>query len=122
MREAVRDLDRLRHIEESINHVMDFLRGKTFDQMKADVMCYHAVVYNIMIIGEAANLLTKEFRDHHPEVPWRDIVDMRNVLVHGYFTTSAIFIWETYTKDLPVLLNKVEQYIAEMMSPTAQGI
>ena len=123
MREAVRDLDRLRHIEESINHVMDFLRGKTFDQMKADVMCYHAVVYNIMIIGEAANLLTKEFRDHHPEVPWRDIVDMRNVLVHGYFTTSAIFIWETYTKDLPVLLNKVEQYIAEMMmSPTAHGI
>ncbi len=122
MREAVRDLDRLRHIEESINHVMDFLRGKTFDQMKADVMCYHAVVYNIMIIGEAANLLTKEFRDHHPEVPWRDIVDMRNVLVHGYFTTSAIFIWETYTKDLPVLLNKVEQYIAEMMSPKAHGI
>ncbi len=94
---------------------MDFLRGKTFDQMKADVMCYHAVVYNIMIIGEAANLLTKEFKDHHPEVPWRDIVDMRNVLVHGYFTTSAIFIWETYTKDLPVLLNQVEQYIAEMM-------
>ena len=56
MREAVRDLDRLHHIEESIHHVMDFLRGKTFDQMKADVMCYHAVVYNIMIIGEAANL------------------------------------------------------------------
>jgi uncharacterized protein with HEPN domain len=122
MREAVRDLDRLHHIEESIHHVMDFLHGKTFDQMKADVMCYHAVVYNIMIIGEAANLLTKEFKDHHPEVPWRDIVDMRNVLVHGYFTTSAIFIWETYTKDLPVLLNQVEQYIAEMMKQKTHGV
>ena len=100
MRERVRDIDRLRHIEECINHVMDFLKGKTFEEMTADVMCYHAVVYNIMVIGEAANLLTKDFREEHPEVPWRDIVDMRNVLVHGYFTTSPLFIWESYTNDL----------------------
>lgn len=77
-------------------------------------MCFHAVVYNIMIIGEAANLLTKEFREEHPQTPWRDIVDMRNVLVHGYFTTSALFIWETYTKDLPLLLDQVKQYITEI--------
>ena len=79
--------------------------------MKSDIMCYHAVVYNIMVIGEAANLLTKEFRDEHPEVPWRDIVDMRNVLVHGYFTTSPLFIWETYTKDLGLLKQYVSEYI-----------
>lgn len=47
----------------------DYLRGKTFEEMQADMMCYHAVVYNIMIIGEAANLLTKEFREGHAEVP-----------------------------------------------------
>lgn len=114
MREPLRDLDRLLHIKERIGHVMDFLHGKTFEDMKSDVMCYHAVVYNIMIIGEAANLLTKEFRDGHPEVPWRDIVDMRNVLVHGYFTTSPTFIWETYTKDLPELLAYIEQYLVEL--------
>lgn len=113
MRERIRDIDRLYHIKECIDHVMDFLRGKTFEDMQSDVMCYHAVVYNIMVIGEAANLLTKEFREEHPEVPWRDIVDMRNVLVHGYFTTSALFIWETYQKDLPVLLSQVEQYIQD---------
>ena len=113
MRERIRDIDRLRHIEECIDRVNDFLRGKTFEEMKADVMCYHAVVYNIMVIGEAANLLTKEFRAEHPEVPWRDIVDMRNVLVHGYFTTSPLFIWETYTKDLGVLKEQVKQYIEE---------
>lgn len=84
MRESLRDIDRLYHIKERIGNVMAFLEGKTFEDMKSNVMCYHAVVHNIMIIGEAANLLTKEFRDDHPEVPWRDIVDMRNVLVHGY--------------------------------------
>ena len=82
--------------------------------MRADVMCYHAVVYNVMIIGEAANLLTHEFRDAHPEVPWRQIIDMRNVLVHGYYTTSPLFIWETYTNDLPVLKPQIEQYITEI--------
>ncbi|MBR0274767.1 MAG: DUF86 domain-containing protein [Prevotella sp.] len=83
MRETIRDIDRLRHIDECIEHINDYLKGKTFEDMKADVMCFHAVVYNIMIIGEAANLLTIEFRNNHSEVPWRDIVDMRNVLLLG---------------------------------------
>ena len=116
MSESIKNIDRLLHIKECIGHVMDFLEGKTFEELLSDVMRYHAVVYNIMIIGEAANLLTKEFRDSHTEVPWRDIVDMRNVLVHGYYTTSAVFIWETYSKDLPVLLEHVNNYIEELNS------
>ena len=114
MRERIRDIERLYHIEESIDHVNEFLKGKSFEEMKSDVMCFHAVVYNIMIVGEAANMLTKEFREEHPEVPWRNIIDMRNVLVHGYYTASPLFIWETYTKDLGPLLERVRQYIAEM--------
>ena len=91
MREHSRDIERLRHIVDSIAHIEDFLRGKNIEQMKADVMCYHAVVYNIMIIGEAAN-----------------------VLVHGYYNTSPLFVWETYTNDLPFLKEQVEKYIAEL--------
>ena len=87
MREKSRDIERLRHIANSIDNVSSFLNGKNIEDMKSDIMCYHAVVYNIMIIGEAANMLTKKFREKHNEVPWRQIVDMRNVLVHGYFTT-----------------------------------
>ena len=68
----------------------------------------------MMIIGEAANLLTKEFRSEHTEVPWRDMVDMRNLLIHGYITTTAAYIWDTYTDDLPVLRQQIEQYIAKM--------
>ena len=114
MRERVRDVERLYHIEKSIGHVMDFLEGKTFEEMQGDVMCFHAVAYNIMIIGEAANMLTKEFREEHPEVPWRNIIDMRNVLVHGYYVASPLFIWETYTKDLKPLREQVRGYIEEL--------
>ena len=114
MREPSRDIERLRHIVSSIAHIEDFLRGKSLDQMKDDLMCYHAVVYNIMVIGEAANMLTKEFCDSHQEIPWRQIIDMRNVLVHGYYNTSPLFVWETYTNDLPFLKAQVEKYIAEL--------
>lgn len=114
MREQSRDIERLRHIVDSIVHIEDFLRDKSLEQMKDDVMCYHAVVYNIMIIGEAANMLTTEFRDHHREIPWRQIIDMRNVLVHGYYNTSPLFVWETYTNDLPFLKQQVETFISEL--------
>ena len=114
MREQSRNIERLRHIVDSIAHIEDFLRGKSLEQMKDDVMCYHAVVYNIMIIGEAANMLTNDFRDHHHEIPWRQIIDMRNVLVHGYYTTSPLFVWETYTNDLPLLKQQIEKFISEL--------
>jgi len=70
MRERIRDLDRLKHILDCIENVMNYLEGKSFQQMNADRMCFHAVVYNIMVIGEAANMLTKDFREEHPEVPF----------------------------------------------------
>ncbi len=113
MRERIRDRERLQHIQGCIDNVRRFLSGKTLEDMEADLMCFHAVVYNIMIIGEAANRLTREFRAEHIEVPWRDIVDMRNVLVHGYYTASPLFIWETYTKDLSPLKEEIERYLAE---------
>ena len=68
MRERIRDIERLRHIDECIDNVVAFLEGKTFEALETDKMCFHAVVYNIMIIGEAANMLTKEFREKHTEV------------------------------------------------------
>lgn len=113
MREKIRDIERLRHIHECIENIMHFLEGKNFEDMMSNIMCFHAVVYNIMIIGEAANMLTKVFREEHSETPWRDIVDMRNVLVHGYYTASPLFVWETYKNDLPVLQKQVEEYIKE---------
>lgn len=116
MREKIKDINRLRHIDECIGHIMDFLKDKSLEDMTNDVMCYHAVVYNIMIIGEAANMLTKEFRESHPEVPWRNIVDMRNVLVHGYYVASPIFVWETFTKDLIPLREQVLKYMKELNS------
>ena len=94
-----------------IDNISSFLKDKTFDDMLTDRMCFHAVVYNIMIIGEAANMLTKEFRDETPQTPWLDIIDMRNVLVHGYYVASPKFVWDTYINDLIPLKEQIVSYL-----------
>ena len=94
-----------------IDNISSFLKDKTFDDMLTARMCFHAVVYNIMIIGEAANMLTKEFRDETPQTPWRDIIDMRNVLVHGYYVASPKFVWDTYINDLIPLKEQIVSYL-----------
>lgn len=113
MREAIRDLDRLLHIHECMDNIQEFVADKTFDEFVGNKLLFFAVVKNVEIIGEAAYMLTKEFCAAHPETPWKLIIGMRHVLVHGYYTTSKNFIWATVQQDLPTLRPQIEAYIAE---------
>lgn len=61
----------------------------------------------IEIIGEAANKVSASLRDAEPEIPWRDIVGMRNRLIHAYFDIEPEFVWETVSRDLPTLVLQV---------------
>ncbi len=58
----------------------------------------------IQDIGEAASNLTPGFRAQHPDIPWRDVTDMRNFLVHVYFEIDFEIMWKTAVEDLPALL------------------
>lgn len=59
-------------------------------------------------MGEAASRLSEEFRTHHPELPWKAIVAMRNRLVHAYFDIDRDIVWNTVVVDLPPLVAVVE--------------
>ena len=113
MREQVRDKGRLEHILESINNIFEFANGKTFEQIANDKMCYYAIVYQLVIIGEAANLLTKEFIQNHPGTPWREIIGMRNFIVHGYNVVDKKEVWSVIKDDLQPLKQQIEEYIKE---------
>ena len=114
MREKIKDFDRLLHIKESIDNVFEFMEGKTVNDLANDKLLFYGVVKNVEIIGEAAYMLTKEFIASHPETPWIDIIGMRHILVHGYYTASPLFIWDTYKNDLDVLKQQIEVYISEL--------
>lgn len=77
-----------------------------------------AVLRNIEIIGEAAGRVSPEFAARHPEIPWRDIVGMRNRLIHGYLTVNLDIVWRVVATDLRVLQPKL-QTLAAQVSATA---
>ena len=116
MREQIKDKGRLEHILESINNIFEFSSGKTFEQIEQDKMCYYAIVYQLVVIGEASNMLTKDFRDTHPSTPWREIISMRNFIVHGYNIVDKQEVFQVIENDLMPLKDNILAYLKEMES------
>ena len=120
MREEIRDIERLNHILNAINVLIENKDKHTFEEMASDTIVFYGFVKHVEIIGEAVYMLTKEYRDAHPDVEWNAIERMRHVLVHGYYTTSKNFIWATVQQDLPTLRPQIEAYIAEEQAKRGQ--
>lgn len=114
MRESRKDPQRLIDILEAIDTIFQYVGDDDMNAFVADKMRYHAVVYNIMIIGEAANMLTMEFCESHPETPWKQITGMRNFLVHGYHQVEKDIVWKVVEEDLHLLRPQIEDYLAEL--------
>lgn len=116
MRERIRDKSRLEHILQAIERIRRYTKGKTFDDFIADDMMYYAVVKNIEIIGEASNMLTEEFRNTHPDTPWKLVNGMRNYIVHEYFQVDNNVVCDVITGDLPFLEKQIIEYITEELN------
>ena len=113
MREHVRDRERLEHIVEAIDRILEFAEGKTKEELEADNLRYYGVVKNIEIVGEAAYKLTNAFCRQHPETPWKHITRMRHVLVHDYYQINPIEVWKVINEDLHSLRDKIYRYLTE---------
>lgn len=114
MREHRRDRGRLEDILKYAQNIERIVDGITFDEFISDIRTYYAVMKNVEIIGEAANMLTHHFREEHSELPWRLIINMRNVLVHGYAQVSDADLWQTATCDIKPMREQVERYLSDI--------
>jgi uncharacterized protein with HEPN domain len=114
MREASKDPKRLQDILEAIDNIFQYAGDDDMITVTSDKMRYHAIVYNMMIIGEAANLLSIEFRQIHPITPWRQITGMRNFLIHGYHQVETDLVWKVIDEDLHLLRSQVVDYLEEL--------
>lgn len=72
-----------------------------------------AVCRNLEIVGEASTKLDSAFREAHPEVPWRDIIDTRNFLIHAYANVRPVVLLEIVDRDIPILLAAVQGFLDE---------
>jgi len=109
MREPERDKGRIQDMLEHSGEVMDFVRDKSFEDFLGDRILYYAVVKNIEIIGEAAYMTSREFKDAHPEIKWGPLTKMRHVLVHGYASILPEIVWDTAINDIPALVEKLKK-------------
>ena len=114
MREHSRDRGRLEDILKYAQNVEQIISGVSYEQFVADIRIYYSVMKNVEVIGEAANMLTRHFREEHCELPWRLIISMRNVLVHGYAQVSDADLWQTATNDIKPLREQVQRYLDEI--------
>ena len=113
MREPLKDRERLEHMLLAIRRILRYTNGKTFQDLVDNDMMYYAVVKNIEIIGEAANMLTADFQASHSDTPWKMVKGMRNYIVHEYFQIDNIVVWDVVTNELTTLQEQINRYLTE---------
>jgi len=107
MQEA--DVIRMRHMLAAAREAVEFVYGRTRDDLNDDRQLVLALVKAIEIIGEAANQVSQSARDETLEIPWDDIIGMRHRLVHTYFDIDLDILWKTPQADLPSLIAELER-------------
>jgi uncharacterized protein with HEPN domain len=99
-------LDQARHAMASVN-------GRSRSDLESDLILEAALKRFLEVLGEAANRVSEATRVKMPGIPWRDIVSMRNRLIHAYATVDRNVVWEVVNVDLPALVPVLEQYLAD---------
>jgi len=111
------DVTRLRHMIEAAQEAMGYAEGLPRTEFKSSRPLQHSVVRCIEIIGEASSRISKEFRESSPQIPWVDIIGMRNRIVHAYYDIDIDIVWKTVTEDLPALLPEIQAVTRDLMDP-----
>lgn len=102
------DVIRVRHMLDAANEAEAFAAGRSRADLDTDRMLALSIVKSIEIIGEAAANVSDDGRAEHPRIPWLDIADMRNRLVHGYYDIDLDIVWDTVIDELPPLCEQLK--------------
>lgn len=112
----LQDIALLQHIAEALEKILRHTDGKTFDQIYDDENLYDATIRRFEIMGEAFSRISLDTRESYPELPWREMVGMRNRLIHNYFDIDSTILWNTIKESLPKLQQELKSVISRESS------
>ena len=101
----------LQHILDAIQKIEQFTNSITRNDFVIDDKTNLAVIRLLEIIGEAANHISQDSRLHMSEILWKEIVGFRNILIHEYFNVDFDIVWKTIQVNIPVMKNKIQEYL-----------
>jgi uncharacterized protein with HEPN domain len=107
------DRERLRDIDEAIEKIEKYV-SIGYQAFIEDERTQVWIIHHLQVIGEASNHLSDELTEQNPDIPWADIVGLRNILVHQYFGIDLRQVWETAELDMPILKAKVREILQEI--------
>lgn len=103
----------LNDLLEAIGKIEHYTHGLTYRQFIDDTKTTDAVIRNLEIIGEAIKHIPESVRDRRPDVEWKKIAGLRDLLVHAYFGVDLEIVWDVLTNKLPVLHEQIQDMMSE---------
>ncbi|PSN15641.1 DUF86 domain-containing protein [filamentous cyanobacterium CCP5] len=114
MSAANRDTGSLWDMVNAVRRIQEFTADLTDDDYLSSALIQSAVERQLEILGEAAGRLSDGFRRAHPEIDWRKIIGLRNILIHRYDEIRQQIIWQTIVSELEPLLSQLEILLASL--------
>lgn len=105
----------MRHMLDHGRRAAGLVEGKRREDVEQDEVLFLALTRLLEILGEAAGRVPEDVRNRYPRIPWRSVVGMRNVLIHGYDTIDPEIVWRILTEDLPTMLPHLEEATTKEM-------
>ena len=104
----------LKDILEAIDRIESYITNFTFDDFSESRLYQDAIVRNLEIIGEAVKRLPEKIIDKYPEIEWKKIAGLRDILIHAYFGIDTEIVWDVVKNKIPEL--KVQIFLSILIN------